>query len=527
MKFIPLSLILIILIPTPFVAAISNSQTVDRPTTVDYVFTNGNIISVDDKMTVYEAIAIEDDTIVALGNSSEVLDEYQMADSKFYDLEGATMMPGIIDGHSHAIASYYWWGVTDSFEQIMERSLSYGFTTLNEKSMFDPEYSDLMTKNLAGEVRIRLNFFMIANFASLDENNETVLIDPPWYDMMEPQLQTDEMIRVPGFKIWGDGAAGGAKGWPYLSVEWPENLQDEFQSWQYPQGNLYLNQSLMNTTVKAIQDRGFSVAIHTMGDGTLDTVLNAYEYALDGESNSKYRHQIEHNSFVRENQIQKMLDLETIHSIRGYYPTFWQDEYEAYYPSWMLEWNTNRYSLPDLGLHCYLETDFGYRYTEPYFNASDVSGSRNIDPFLHLWGMVTRKSIDYTGVIHEPHSWLSEHTISVEQALRMMTYEGAYAVKMENHTGTLEVGKYADVIIISDDPLTMNTDNLYQIENQLTMVAGNIEWQSPSYTLTQKDLFSPNTIPGFNLMSLICILLGISFWILFRVKKKIQNSDKS
>ena len=58
---------------------------------------------------------------------------------------------------------------------------------------------------------------MIANFAGLDENNETVLVEPPWYEMMEPVLQTDEMIRIPGFKIWADGAAGGGRGFLYMS----------------------------------------------------------------------------------------------------------------------------------------------------------------------------------------------------------------------------------------------------------------------------------------------------------------------
>ncbi len=268
MKFKTLFLILIFLLPTPFLISVNGEpQTTLQTTVVDYVFSNGNIISVDDDMTVYEAIAIEDDTIVALGNASEVLNRYTMSDSTFYDLEGQTIMPGIIDGHSHAIASYYWWGVTDTFAQIMERSLSYGFTTLNEKSMFDPEYSDLLIKNLAGEIPIRLNFFMIVNYASLDENNESLPIDPPWYDMMEPQLQSDEKIRIPGFKIWIDGAAGGNKGFPRLSVPYPENLQEIYQIQSDPLGHLYMNQTLLNITVKAIHDRGFSVAVHTMGDG--------------------------------------------------------------------------------------------------------------------------------------------------------------------------------------------------------------------------------------------------------------------
>ena len=64
-------------------------------------------------------------------------------------------------------------------------------------------------------------------------------------------------------------------------------------------GDLYLEQQELNIAVKNIQDAGFRVAFHAGGDRAIETVMNAIEFALDGESNSIHRHQIEHSGFLR------------------------------------------------------------------------------------------------------------------------------------------------------------------------------------------------------------------------------------
>ena len=64
----------------------------------------------------------------------------------------------------------------------------------------------------------------------------------------------------------------------------------------------------------------------------------------------------------------------------------------------------------------------------------------------------------------------------------MMTIEGAYAVKQEDYIGSLELGKFADLIVIDDDPLTTDPDNLKDINVLLTMIDGKIEFQIASHT---------------------------------------------
>ncbi len=505
LSFLP---VLILLVCPFIVPAIYHADA--SPQLVDYIFCNGNIITIDETNPLVQAIAINDGLIVGLGSTDAILQNFVTENETTYDLNGRTIMPGIIDGHSHYMASLFWIGETETIYDSQTIALANGYTTLNEKSIDIGEFEWIQEAEQNGTLRLRVNAFLIYNFAWL-EDNETVLVDA-WEPDVIPVLDHDRKFRVPGFKIYLDGASGN-RGFPAMSDPYTQEMVDLWGIIN-PYGDLYFNQSELNSVVDSLHDRGFSVAVHAMGDRATETILNAIEYALNGTDNDNARHQIEHNSFIREDQIAKALSLNTIHSVRGYFPTYWQQDYADLYSTVWLERTVNRYSLPGEGLHTYLETDFGFLHG---YDEDDWSRSSNIRPFLHMWGLVTRKAIDENGTIHSPDPWLAKHEISVEQALRMMTIEGAYAVKQENYIGSLEVGKYADLIVIDDDPLTMGVDDLKDINVLLTMVYGKIEflWQSHTFPTPYTSGTSRTT------SALWIVLLTLSSLIVVRSRRRI------
>jgi hypothetical protein len=110
-----------------------------------------------------------------------------------------------------------------------------------------------------------------------------------------------------------------------------------------------------------------------------------------------------------------------------------------------------------------------------------------------------------------------------------MTYEGAYAVKQEDYIGTVELGKFADLIILTGDPLTVDPNDLWELEVLLTMVGGKIEYQSNQFTLLedQADEETIFNIPGYNPIVLIGIFLCVSaILIIPTMEKKIKNKFK-
>lgn len=514
-----LSLFIILLLPCIVNSNNLQTKAIDSEL-VEYIFCNSNIITIDENNPITEAIAIKNGVILALGNTEEIVQNYRTElDNNTMDLKGLTIMPGIIDGHTHLMWSMLYGG----FETLIgaqQIALAFGYTTLNEKGVdgWERDIQPLLDAEQNNQLLLRVNIFPIHNLAFLDENNESIAVER-WYPDYDPILDHDRMLRVPGIKIYVDGA-NGYRGLPAISTPYSAEELEAFQGTSL-YGDLYLNQTELNATVKTIHDKGFSCAFHSMGDRSTETVLNAIEYALDGATNDNAHHQIEHNSFIREDLIAQAISLNTIHSVRRYFPTYWQVDYEELFDPTKLEWYVNRYSLPGLGIHSYLETDFTWQV----YDDDDLSNSRNIKPFLHLWGLVTRKAIDENGTIHSPDPWLAEHTISVEQALKMMTLEGAYAVKQENYLGSLEVGKYADLIILTDDPLTIKVDNLKDIQVMLTMVGGNIKYQWTSHTFPEPYQRTTTTQLGLNTWIVISIFMIGLFSILLLPYKRIRNRN--
>ncbi len=464
---------------------------------VDYILVNANILTLDETNPVVGAIAIKDGLIHALGSSQEILQDYMTKEGNIFNINESTIMPGIIDGHTHLLVS----ALTSDIKTLAEAqefALSYGYTTLLEKGAdgWERDIKPLMDAEQNDEMRLCINIFPIYNLAWLEEDKPVVV--SKWFPEREPILDHDRMLRVPGIKIYTDGSKGGFLGLPALSIPYPQEVNEY--------GDLFFTQNELNSIVKDITDAGFRCAFHSMGDRAIETVLNTIEYALEGETNDNYRHQLEHNSFLREDLITKVSELNTIHSVRGYYPTHLQHAYTSVYNETYMEWNVNRYSLPGLGIHAYLETDF----TIELYVEGDLTHSRNINPFLHLWGLVTRRSMDKNGTIHQPEPCLAEHEISVDQALRMMTIEGAYAVSQEDYLGTLEVGKFADLIILSDDPMKIDLDELKDLEVYLTMVGGKIEYKKEGITFPIVPDFPAIFGPDVGLI-LLSMILGISF----------------
>ena len=84
--------------------------------------------------------------------------------------------------------------------------------------------------------------------------------------------------------------------------------------------------------------------------------------------------------------------------------------------------------------------------------------------------------------------WLSQKTITVEQALPMMTTEAAYALFRETEIGSLEAGKLADIIVLSDNPTAADPEEIKNIEVLVTVIGAMVEHCAPGYeTLCPDD----------------------------------------
>jgi len=435
----------------------------------DIIFHNGNIITVEKSQPLAEAVAIRGNLIQAVGTDKEIM-AYQGAETIAIDLQGNTLMPGFVEGHTHYTRNG--WGDGIPLDTMMQNMLAFGLTSITEMHSTDDYINAMLEAEQNNEIKVRMNIFGEYNCGFL-ENGKSIEC-PSWYRDNDAILDPDQMVRIPGVKIFVDGAGTAARGCSYRSVLWPENITDYWpdikETCGTEYGDLYLTEEKLTAVIKDIQERGYRAAFHVMGDAGIEITLNAIEAALDGEPNSKHRHQIQHNSQLRPDLIDRYVQLDILASVRGAFNTCEAEWYEDAFGEDYYAWNANRFALPNLGVHAYSEGDFGRG------DIFDITRVNPLNPIRSLYGLVTHQQVTSDGSVCEPPEWIAKHKISVERALEMLTIEPAYAVSMEEYIGSIKSGKFADLIILSDDPLTIDPDLLGDLTVWMTMVNGVVEY---------------------------------------------------
>ncbi len=439
------------------------------------IFHNGTVLTMEDDFPEVDAIGIQADKIIAAGKDEEVL-ALQGPETQLVDLAGRTLLPGFVEGHAHILRFPDRAGKT--LDEAVEVALRYGLTTVTELCADGPFLEQLMEAERQGRLRLRVNVFPEYNAAILDDEGNRIYMGV-WFPEHGPILDHDRRLRIPAIKIFVDGAFAPGRGCWAVTDPYSEEFQAEpfFQEICLSErGTLYFAQDELNRAVADLQASGFQVALHAAGDRGIDVALNAIEYALNGEPNERYRHRIEHNSMVRPDQLQRYATLKPLVSVRGYFNTCDQDEYVMPFGPERFEWIANRFVLPGLGIHAYAEGDFGWT-ADP----ADRTASRPVDPLLTLYGLVTHQQLREDGSACEPDPWIARHQIGVERALQMLTIEPAFAVSQEDVIGSLRPGKFADLVILSGDPLTVDPDAIKDLRVLMTMVGGYVEYCAPGH----------------------------------------------
>ena len=216
------------------------------------------------------------------------------------------------------------------------------------------------------------------------------------------------------------------------------------------------------TWKKMVVDRdreGFQIALHAIGDRANRVALDAFEAALKINKRRNARHRIEHSQFVHRDDMPRFKELGVIASAQPCHllnDLRWAPvilgparEYEGY------AWKT----FLDLGVVVSFGTDFA---VEP------------LNPFRGLYAAVARRFEDGSG---PAEGWQPQEKISIEKAIRAYTLGSAYAEFEERRKGTLAPGKFADLVILSQDITAVSPAEILQTEVLLTMVGGSVVYE--------------------------------------------------
>ena len=534
---------------------------------VDLIFFGGDILTMDDNQPVVEAIAVEDGLITAIGTKENII-KLRTWKTKIVNLQGKTLMPGLIEAHCHPIATAvlsqvvnisgftynsraeimatigaavekaspgkwvlaFGWDpvlvtdlrnptlaeldsistevpifiLTQMMHQAFVNNAVYKTAKITRNTPDPPgggtflkdvdgnlngviyEFSALqkilkkMPKTPQGTAELLLNlqyaqyakagYTTIAalgpvniagyplNFMASLSQNENVPVRSFVYPLKKqldrsawPSGYGNDHFRIKGVKLYMDGSpytGGAAFAEPYLNTEVTlkrMNLQPNHR------GKVNYSEASLLQTLTKYHNAGYQIAIHAQGEIAIQMILNAFTEIMENYPRPDHRHRLEHNALITKNQIIQAQKL-------GLTLSFFMD-HVYYYGE----------QLPQI-----VGPDRAARFM-PLGSAFAVGHRASIhtdnpatpvDPFRVISTAVTRKTND-RGYILGP-----TERVTINDALKAVTINAAWQLFEDDQRGSITVGKAADFVLLSHNPLRIQPENIKNISALCTWIDG-------------------------------------------------------
>ncbi|OBB60109.1 amidohydrolase [Mycobacterium sp. 852013-51886_SCH5428379] len=308
-----------------------------------------------------------------------------------------------------------------------------GLTTCSEMA-FDPMFRPVLDA-MRSEVTVRLRTYEM----STAQMSTTEVLD-----------NGDDMVRQVGIKIWVDGSPWVGNidlTFPYLDTPATRTIGVTPGSC----GHANYTREQLEEIVGAYFPLGWQMACHVHGDKGVDTILDVYEQILAKHPRDDHRLRLEHVGAITPAQLQRAHDLGITCSIFVDHIHYWGDVIVdgLFGPERGSRWMPCG-SAVATGMRISLHNDPPVTPEEPLRNISVA---------------VTRTAP--SGRVLAP-----EERLTVDQAIRAQTIDAAWQLHSDDVIGSLEVGKYADMVVLSADPRTVAPEDIAGLDVRATYLAG-------------------------------------------------------
>jgi len=321
----------------------------------------------------------------------------------------------------------------EALKYVADLAAKWGLTSLVDILAGDAQVSAYQELVEEGDLAVRISFYL--SHAYVDSAVNLGL----------KSGFGDNRLRLAGIKMVADGSLSShtaALRKPY--VDMPETT-----------GVMrHTEEEIRSVVFKATQN-GLQVDIHALGDRAGEIVLKIFKEAKDKFEPKDPRFKISHCIILEKDLIKQFAELNVIASVQ---PCFIMGG---------MHWIPRQVS-PEM-------TNYAHAYRSLIDAGVHVAGGTDapictLNPLVNIYVAVTRK--DLKG--QPENGWHPEQRVTAEEALRMVTIEGAYSTGDEDVKGSIEVGKLADFALLSDDPLTVQPEKIKDIKNAMTIVGGKI-----------------------------------------------------
>lgn len=266
----------------------------------------------------------------------------------------------------------------------------------------------------------------------------------------------DARLKIGGLKAFADGSLGSTTALffaPYADAPETAGLAADDM----------IPEEKLRKRVAGADRAGLQVMVHAIGDRANQTVLRLFE-AVGKENGARDRRfRIEHAQHLRAEEIPLFGKLGVVASMQPYHAIDdgrWAEDRigaERARGSYAFR------SLLDSGAVLAFGSDW---YVAP------------LEPLMGIYAAVTRATLDGK----RPEGWIPEQKIGVGEAIRAFTMGSAYASFEEDEKGSIEPGKLADMVVLSDDILSIAPEAIAKARVEITIFNGKVIYRRPSAT---------------------------------------------
>ena len=247
-------------------------------------------------------------------------------------------------------------------------------------------------------------------------------------------------FTIGDIKIMGDGSLGA-----HTAV-----LRGEYKNAPEDHGIPLHDDEELYAMFRVAHNAGYPIVVHVIGDGAMDQVVNGYELVMNENPKANMRHGIIHCQIMDEAQQDRFVKLNLLAYAQPVFVRYDSQIVDDCVGSELAKTSYNWRRYIDLGVH---------------MSGGSDCPVEDCDPLANLYYAVTRMGMD-------GKPWYPENGVTMEEALRMFTIEGAYSAFEEAERGSITIGKYADFTVLDKNIMENPPEELLNTKVLMTVVNG-------------------------------------------------------
>ncbi len=261
----------------------------------------------------------------------------------------------------------------------------------------------------------------------------------------------NDRLVIGSAKAFADGSLGSGTACFFAPYE------DAPDSSGLPTAELH-DQDRMFADMQGADRAGVHMAIHAIGDRANKTILDLYERLEKEDGPADRRLRIEHAQHLRVEDIPRFAQLHVIASVQPYHCI---DD-----GRWAERRIGHQRALTTYAFRSLLDAGTTLAFGSDWFVAP-------INPLLGIYAATTRRTLDGK----HPEGWIPEQKLTVPQAVHAYTVGSAYAESQDDLKGSIEPGKLADFVVLSEDIFHMDPVQIEKVHAELTVSGGEIVYE--------------------------------------------------